>query len=241
MLMIHRDKKTDALPPKQMLFVWGWGLMLTVIVFNSRAFASWVELDTADTKTGYLARLLINEVPFPGEHAYESEAATKNAMVQILWVLHSRIHLIPSGYTQKQVAGVQSQNIIDVITGTGEKRQCEGFYRNSAGQFVTDSRVEERIDYLLKIAKKGNKPGRFSSLLNFGQDLARAYINEGIEGADQYANLEQVGSTEVTGHAYSWMTDINNYHPGGNYVSIPSEYEGSLGGNRFFTLRKEPR
>ncbi len=215
-------------------------MAIAVIVAASEA-ATFAQLDSPTTTSGYLARLLINEVPFPGERAYESEAATKDAMVQILWVLHSRIHLIPSGYTQKQVAGVQSQNIIDVITGTGEKRQCEGFYRNSAGQFVTDSRVEERIDYLLKIANKGNKPGRFSSLLNFGQNLARAYINEGIEGADQYANLEQVGSTAVTGHAYSWMTDINNYHPGGNYVSIPSEYEGSLGGNRFFTLRKEPK
>jgi hypothetical protein len=50
-----------------------------------------------------------------------------------------------------------------------------------------------------------------------------------------------VGRIEVTGHAYSWMTDVNNYHPGGNFVSIPSEHEGSLGGNRFFTLKKEPK
>ncbi len=208
---------------------------------RSQASAPFVQLDSPDTLSGYLARLLINEVPFPGEQSYESETVTKEAMVQILWVLHSRIHLIPSGYTQQQVAGIRSQNIIDVITGTGDKRQCEGFYRNAAGKFVTDSRVEERINYLLTIANKGNKPGRFSSLLNFGQDLARTYAKEGIEGADRYANLERVGPIEVTGHAYSWMTDINNYHPGGNFVSIPSEYEGSLGGNRFFTLRKNPK
>lgn len=104
-----------------------------------------------------------------------------------------------------------------------------------------DDRVEERIDYLLKIANQGGKPGRFSSLLNFAQNLARTYFKEGIEGVDRYASLEKIGPVKVTGHAYSWMTDVNNYHPGGNYVFIPSEYKGSLGGNRFFTLRKDPK
>jgi hypothetical protein len=222
------------------------GAFLLVLAFAvtpawAQRVSSFAQLDRSDTPSGYLARLLINEVSFPGERSYESENATKEAMVQILWVLHSRIHLIPSGYTQQQVAGIRSQNIIDVITGSGDKRQCEGFYRNTAGKFVTDPRVEQRIDYLLKIANKGSKPGRFSSLLNFGQDLARTYLKEGIEGVDHYANLQRVGPIEVTGHAYSWMTDINNYHPGGNFVSIPSEFEGCLGGNRFFTLRKNPK
>jgi hypothetical protein len=214
--------------------------VMSITAATSQA-AVFAQLDSPATASGYLARLLINEVPFPGERAYESETATKEAMVQILWVLHGRIHSIPKGYTQQQVAGIRSQDIIDVITGTGDRRQCEGFYRNSAGKFVTDSRVEERIDYLLKIANKGSKPGRFSSLLNFGQDLARSYVKEGIEAADRFANLKRVGSIEVTGRAYSWMTDVNNYHPGGNFVSIPSDQEGSLGGNRFFTLKKEPK
>jgi hypothetical protein len=215
-------------------------MAFTVTAATSQA-AVFAQLDSPTTASGYLARLLINEVPFPGERGFQSEIATKEAMVQILWVLHGRIHLIPKGYTQHQVAGVRSQNIIDVITGTGDRRQCEGFYKNSAGQFVTDARVEERIDYLLKIANKGSKPGRFSSLLNFGQDLARTYLKEGIEAADRFADLKRVGGIEVTGRAYSWMTDVNNYHPGGNFVSIPSDQEGSLGGNRFFTLKKEPK
>jgi hypothetical protein len=203
--------------------------------------AAFAQLNSPTTVSGYLARLLINEVPFPGERAYESENATKEAMIQILWVLHSRIYLIPDGYTQHEVAGVWSQSIIDVITGNGDKRQCQGFYENSDGKFVTDARVEERISYLLKIANKGGKPGRFSNLLNFAQGLASAYVIGGIFGADRYADLKWVGRTAVTGHSYSWMTDINNYHPGGNFVFIPNELEGALGGNRFFTLRKEPR
>jgi len=203
--------------------------------------APFAQLDRADTTTGYLARLLINETPFPGERGYLSEANSQATMLEILWVLHARIHLIPKGYQQVQVAGVRSEDIIDVITGAGGRRQCEGFYRDAAGKFVTALRVEERLKYLLKIANEGGKPGRFAGLLNYGQGLAQVYLKEGPEAASRYAALRQVGPLPVTGHAYSWMTDVNCYHPGGNFVSIPSSDEGSLGGNRFFTLRKVPK
>ena len=162
-------------------------------------------------------------------------------MLEILWVLHARIHLIPNGYRQTQVAGVQSKNIIDVITGTGGRRQCEGFYRDASGRFVTAPRVQERIDNLLSIANGGSGPGRFATMLNYAQGLARAYVKEGIAGADRYAGLKQVGPVSVTGHAYSWMTDLDTFHPGGNFVTIPDTDDGSLGGNRFFTLRKVPK
>jgi hypothetical protein len=207
----------------------------------SAAPAPFAQLDRPDTTSGYLARLLINEVPFPGERAYESEANSQAAMLQILWVLHGRIHLIPKGYQQKQVAGVQSKDIIDVITGTGGRRQCEGFYRDESGRFVMARRVEERIDNLLGIANSGGKPGRFAAMINYAQGLARAYLKGGMEGADLYAGLTQVGPVPVTGRAYSWMTDVDSYHPGGNFVTIPSTDDGSLGGNRFFTLRKVPK
>jgi len=216
-------------------------LGLSGILGASAAAGPFAELDRPDTTSGYLARLLINEAPFPGERAYESEADSRAAMVQILWVLHARICLIPKGYRQAEVAGVQSKNIIDVITGTGGRRQCEGFYRNSAGRFVTAPRVEERIENLLSIANSGGKPGRFAALLNYAQGLARAYAKGGIEGADRYADLTRVGVVVVTGRAYSWMTDVDTYHPGGNFVSIPSAESGELGGNRFFTLRKDPK
>ena len=224
-------------PPRLTWLLLGLSGMLGV----STAAAPFAELDRPDTTSGYLARLLINETPFPGERAYESEADSRVTMLQILWVLHSRIHLIPKGYQQAQVAGVQSKDIIDVITGTGGRRQCEGFYRNAAGRFVTAPRVEERIANLLGIANRGSKPGRFAALLNYAQGLARAYVKEGIAGADCYAGLTRVGVVVVTGRAYSWMTDVDSYHPGGNFVSIPSTENGELGGNRFFTLRKDPK
>lgn len=203
--------------------------------------ADFVQIEPADTTNGYLARLLINEAPFPGERGYVSENDTRGAMLQILWVLHSRIHLIPPGYRQRQVAGVSSTDIIDIITGTGGRQQCEGFSRDENGKFVAAPRVEERLKHLMEIANSGGAPGRFAGLLNYAQGLATAYFHGGIEEADRYAGLQLVGKIPVTGHAYSWMTDLDKYHPGGNFVSIPTADEGVLGGNRFFTLRKSPK
>jgi hypothetical protein len=213
-------------------------LALAIAISPLAASAAFVELDPPTTVSGYLASLLINEAPFPGENGYVSEQNTQGTMLAILWVLNSRIYYIPAGYKQVWVAGVQSSNVIDVIVGTGEKRQCEGFYRDASGRFITDARVQERIGYLLKIANSGGKPGRFANLLNYAQGLARAYVKGGMEGADRYAGLKKVREVEVTGRAYSWMTDKDYFHPGGNFVSIPDQDDGSLGGNRFFTLRK---
>lgn len=225
------------------------GLALALMFSVSQCLAApaapaakpFAELDAPTSVSGYLARLLINETSFPGERAFLSEADSKGSMLAVLWVLHGRIQLIPEGYRRSQIAGVNSTNIIDVITGGGGKRQCEGFYLNAAGKFVTAPRVEERIQNLLSIANRGGKPGRFAGLLNYAQGLARAYVKEGIEGSDRFAGLKRAGNIEVTGRAYSWMTDVGTYHPGGNFVSIPSSQSGSLAGNRFFTLRKVPK
>lgn len=216
-------------------------LLAGLLASAGQAAPAFAELDQPDTVSGYLARLLINETAFPGERGYLSEEDSQGSMLAVLWVLHARIQHIPQGYTQAQVAGVRSANIIDVITGGGGKRQCEGFYLNAAGKFVTAARVEERIQNLLRIANSGSKPGRFAKLLGYAQGLSRAYVDEGVSGADRFAGLKRVGGVDVTGRAYSWMTDVGTWHPGGNFVSIPSSSGGSLAGNRFFTLRKVPK
>jgi len=194
-------------------------------------------LEPADSVSGYLARLLINETPFPGERGWLSEENTRAAMLSILWVLDSRINHIPPGYRQEQIASVSTEDIIDVITAGGEKGQCDGFYRDSSGRFVFVPRVGERVESLLEIAGRG-QPGRFARLLNYAQGLAAAYEKGGIEEADRFAKLSRVGSTPVTGRAYSWMADRDYYNPGGNFIKIPDSDDGSLGGNRFFTLKK---
>ena len=187
---------------------------------------------------GYVARLLINEAPFPGERGWLSEEDSKAAMLSILWVLHARMNFVPAGYTQLQIASIRSQNILEVITA---KNQCEGFFKDAAGQPACAPRVEERLRYLTQIANRGDQPGRFANLLNFGQGLASAYLAGGIPGADRFAGLTLVDRVAVTGRAYSWMTGQDYYSPGGNFVKIPDSQQGLLGGNRFFTLRKEPQ
>jgi hypothetical protein len=191
----------------------------------------------ADTVSGYIALLLINETPFPGERAWVSEEDTKAAMLAILWVVHSRLKIIPPGYRQEHIAAERCDDVIDVITAGGEKGQCDGFYRDGSGRMLAVRRVHERVDSLFKLASSG-KPGRFSRLLQYGEDLADAYVKGGLAGADCFARLSRVNGVAVTGHAYAWMTDRAGYHPGGNFVKITDDADGSLGGNRFFTLKK---
>ena len=208
------------------------GLLLTMAMGAAAQFAT---VEAISTPAGYLARLLINEAAFPGERGYVSEMDTKAAMLSILWVLHSHV---PTGYSQKQICAVNSDDILEVITAPN---QCEGFFRNADGQPDVEPRVTVRLANLLRIANGGEAPGRFAGLLNFAQGLANAYLAGGIPGADRYAGLTVVNRLAVTGRAYAWMTDQDFYDPGGNFVMIPDSLHGALGGNRFFTLRKEPR
>lgn len=214
-------------------------LMATWSILCSTAMAG-AQIKSAETESGYIARLLLNEAPFPGERGWVSEENSKATMLAILWVCHGRIHHIPTGYKQQEIAAVQSQDIIDVITAGGKKGQCDGFYKDSAGRPRFESRVQERIDYLLKIANQG-KPGKFARLINYAQGLADAYVAGGMSESDRFAGLTVVGGVPVTGRAYSWMTDMDYYNPGGNFVRIPDNLNGSLGGNRFFTLRRLDR
>jgi hypothetical protein len=200
------------------------------------AVAMAVELQPPETKEGYLARLLLNEVPFPGESGWVSETDSKAAMLQILWVLQARIEHVPPGYTQKELAATTTRDIVDVITVGGVHGQCDGFYRDPQGRPATVPRVQERLDYLLGIANQG-EPGRFARLLAYGQGLAAAYFRGGIREADRFAKLSAIGEIRVTGRAYSWMQDRDYYDPGGDFVKMDNAQGGSLGGNRFSTLK----
>jgi hypothetical protein len=213
----------------------GW--LLAAVLLAGPAAADNVELADPESPAGYVALLLINEVPFPGERGWESEADSKAAMRQVLLVLDARLRHIPARYTQRQIASVQTDDMIALMTAGGVHGQIDGFYRNDAGQPATVPRVQTRIDYLMGIAGKG-KPGTFARLLNHAQQLAATYFASHPPEPDLFAPLQVVGDTPVTGRAYSWMTDVGSFAPGGRFVRIPDDDQGGLGGNRFFTLQK---
>jgi hypothetical protein len=194
-----------------------------------------VELDAPSTPAGYVALLLINEAAFPGERGYVSEDDSKATMLAVLWVLHCRVSAIPPGYTQRQVAAVETRNVIDVMTAGGIKGQVDGFYKGPDGRPVAVPRVHERVTYLLGMANRG-QPGKMARLLVYARDLARQYFQAGPADKDLFADLRKVGSKPVTGHAYAWMTDARGCDPGGTFVRVPDADQGGLGGNRFYTL-----
>jgi hypothetical protein len=211
-------------------------VLLFACLLVARLGAANVTLAPGQSERGYVARLLINEVPFPGERGWESEADSKDAMRQVLLVLDARLNHIPARYTQKQIATVQTDDMITLMTAGGERGQIDGFYLNASGKPTTVPRVQSRIDYLMGIAGKG-KPGTFARLLNHAQALSDAYFARRLAERDVFEPLDYVASIPVTGRAYSWMTDVGQFHPGGRYVRIPDQDQGDLGGNRFFTLK----
>jgi hypothetical protein len=209
-------------------------------LFLPRAVQAEVTLPPAGSVDGYVCRLLINEVPFPGERGYTSEADTMLAMEGLLRVLDARLKYIPEGYTVQQIAAVRTDNVVDIITAGGEKGQFDGFYRDASGTPVMVPRITQRIDNLIQIAGRG-EPGKFARLLEHAEALARGYTSGALACRDPHKDIQTVNGVAATGRAYSWMTDEPQYNPGGNFLRIPDDQGGSLGGNRFFTLRKNPR
>lgn len=208
-------------------------LMATLIAAHG-ALAN-CRLDPMSTKAGYLTHLLINEVAFPGEPSYREEEDSLRCMYQILCVLDNRTRNIPDGYTQKWVAATESRDLIDVITAPG---QVEGFCRNTEGDFTAAPRVVLRVNRLVKIANQG-PPGTTARLLNYAQWLAREYFENRRPAKDLFAGVSRVGSIEVAGGAYAWMTAGQARQPGGDFVAIPRRLGGVMGGNQFYTLRQE--
>src|SRR5215216_6443717 len=102
-------------------------VLLPLLIFGAfglpRELHAQVTLSASSSVEGYVSRLLINEVPFPGERRYVSEADTMLAMEGLLRVLDARLKHVPHGYTQQQIAAVRTDNIIDIITAGGEKGQ----------------------------------------------------------------------------------------------------------------------
>ena len=156
-------------------------------------------------------------------------------MRSLLLVIDGRINRIPPGYRREEIADTRSRDVIDIITAGGFRGQMDGFYRDAQGKPAMAARVIVRVDRLTRIAGEG-EPGRFARLLDYAQTLATAYTLGTVPAPDPYSGIRTIPPRKVTGGAYGWMTDLDGYHPGGDFVRIPDRLHGRLGGNRFFTL-----
>lgn len=215
-------------------------MFFALVALSSCGLEAAVKLPTVPTAEGFIAHLLVNEVPFPGERSYRSVADSKAAMESILNVLDARLRDVPSPYLQRHVAAVTTDDIIDIIAAGGVRGQVDGFYRADNGLPAVVPRVTERTAYLERIANDG-APGKFAQLLSHATVTASAYVAWVTTPRDRFASLTVIRGTAVTGRAYSWMTNANHFNPGGNFIRIYDEYGGGLGGNRFFTLRRYPK
>lgn len=98
--------------------------MAVSVLLQPSLVAANVKLPSYRSTEGYLCKLLLNEVAFPGEHGYISEQDTMRAMDNILLVLDARIHFIPSPYTRYQVAQTSSEKLLDIITAGQAWTSC---------------------------------------------------------------------------------------------------------------------
>ena len=236
--MKHKHKDAASQPTRQ-----GWlagALALWLMVGGATAAPAAVKLPAATNTAGYVCRLLINEVPFPGERSYRSEADTQATMEALLFVLDGRLRRVPKPYKQAQIAATTANDIIDVITAGGVHGQFDGFYRDAKGRPVMVERVTDRIDNLVRISSQG-QPGKFARLLNYAASISTAYVADRLACADPHAPVKTVQGIPATGSAYGWMTDERRFNPGGNFLRIPDDQQCAMGGNRFFTLRKDPK
>ena len=222
-----------ASPWKALVLALAWSV-------SGPALSGKVSLPSPQSTEGFIAYLLINETPFPGERTYRSETDTMRAMESILNVLVSRLNFVPMPYRQVDVAAVRTNDILDIITAGGVRGQVDGFYRDSSGRLTMAGRVTERTDNLLRIANSG-QPGRFARLINHAVSVSTDYTRKSTIPYDPYARLNMIQNVPITGRSFSWMTDQSYFHPGGNFVRIPDSDQGSHGGNRFFSLRSKPR
>jgi hypothetical protein len=93
----------------------GWILAVWLSLAGAGSAEEFATIAAPGTASGYLARLLINENPFPGERGYVSVEDSKAGMRQVLWALHSRMHDIPPVPPPKNAVSVARERLAGLL------------------------------------------------------------------------------------------------------------------------------
>lgn len=183
-----------------------------------------VTLPPITTKEGVIARLMLAEVKNPGYSNYSADDS-KQSMRIIDKVLENR--LTKPGLFNASGA----TNEVDIITAPG---QFDGFSKDSNGNVVISSSVQQRIDDIMAIANSG-PPGPYA---NFVQN-AIGVANGTITSLDPFKDISNINGQSVEGDVYGFRT-AGSSAPGGTFVAIPDNdgqaTDGVFNGQQFYTL-----
>jgi hypothetical protein len=132
------------------------GSALRATLLLPRAAHAGVTLPAANSVEGYLCRLLINEVPFPGERGYTSEADTMLAMEGCC-----ACSMRASSTSRRGIRSSRSPRCARQHHRHHHGRRREGAVRRllprRSGTPVMVPRITQRIDNLLEISGAGNR------------------------------------------------------------------------------------
>jgi hypothetical protein len=181
-----------------------------------------VTLPAISTDKGVLCRQLIAKRNNPGSPSYDEQEVLK-AMKAMKAAVDNRLH-----YSDPIIFGARgAHSWFDIITAPG---QFQGFSKGDDGQLVISSNIQKLIDDVMMKANTG-APGAYTRFVQNAIDVANNDVD------DPFRNLTMIGTVNVFGGGYSWLTDGRG-EPGGSYVKIPDEQGGLIAGNRFYALAK---
>lgn len=183
-----------------------------------------VTLPPITSEDGVIARLMLSEVKNPGYSSYNADDSKKSMRV-IKKVLENR--LTKPGLFNASGA----TNEIDIITASN---QFAGFSKDSSGNVVISSDVQQRIDSIMTIANSG-PPGQYATLVQNAIDVA----NKTTSSLDPFKDISSINGQNVEGDVYGFRT-VGFSHPGGSFVAIPNNdgqaTDGVFNGQQYYTL-----
>lgn len=184
-----------------------------------------VTLPPITTEEGVIARLMLAEVKNPGYSSSYSADESKKSMRVIKKVLENR--LTKPGLFNASGA----TNEIDIITAPN---QFAGFSKDSSGNVVISSDVQQRIDNIMAIANSG-PPGPYANFVQNAIDVA----DETTPSLDPFKDISNINGQSVEGDVYGFRTEGSS-HPGGSFVAIPNNdgqaTDGVFNGQQYYTL-----
>ncbi len=179
-------------------------------------------LPSLDSDLGVVVHLLLAESQTPSFAAYHVPSVLRG-MHAMKATVANRLALNPSWF-----AAAGASNFRDIVSAPGQFR---GFSKDSTGRLVLHPSVLQRILEIVSQAT-ADPGGRFASHVELARSVSEASVS------DPFVLLRKIGDVQVLGGTYGWRT-AGSSAPGGRFVQVPEADGGVIGGNQFYTLKKQ--